>query len=69
MQVYLNETNKMVKKGQYKEALQRFIWFNEHALEYDESMTGVRLSFALGYWKELGDIYPPALKDKAAYRQ
>ncbi|MBL0154201.1 MAG: hypothetical protein IPP93_12205 [Chitinophagaceae bacterium] len=61
MQVYLNETNKMVKKGQYKEALQRFIWFNEHALEYDESMTGVRLSFALGYWKELGDIYPPAL--------
>ena len=24
-------------------------------------MYGVRLSFALSYWKELGDVYPPAL--------
>jgi len=45
-----------------EEALERFIWFHEHALEHDQSMYGVRLSFALSYWKSLGESYPPAQK-------
>jgi len=50
----------MVRQGKHKEALERFVWFHDHALEHDPAMYGVRLSFALSYWKALGDIYPPA---------
>jgi hypothetical protein len=50
----------MVREGKYEEALGRFIWFHDHALEYNSAMAGVRLSFALEYWKWLGNVYPPA---------
>jgi hypothetical protein len=60
MQDYLRDTQDMVQQGKYPEALERFIWFHDHALEHDSSMTGVRLSFALSYWKALGEVYPPA---------
>ena len=49
------------KQKKYKEALERYIWFQDHALENDQAMTGVRLSFALSSWKSLADIYPPAM--------
>jgi len=62
MQKYLSATQNLVKEGKHEEALERFIWFHGHALEHDESMYGVRLSFALSYWKNLGETYPPALK-------
>ncbi|MCF6313461.1 MAG: hypothetical protein L3J39_13520 [Verrucomicrobiales bacterium] len=62
MQVYLRETQKLAKSGKYKEALERYVWFHDHSLEHERAMVGVRLSFALMYWKELGDVYPPALK-------
>ena len=62
MQKYLSDTQDMVQQGKYPEALERFIWFHDHALEYEPAgMYGVRLSFALSYWKALGDVYPPAL--------
>jgi hypothetical protein len=57
---YLSDTQEMVNQGKYKEALERYIWFHDHSLEHCPAMYGVRLSFALGYWKELGDVYPPA---------
>lgn len=60
MQKYLSDTQEMVRQGKHEEALQRFRWFHDHALEHDPAMYGVRLSFALGYWKALGDVYPPA---------
>ena len=60
MQRYLDDTQQMVRQGNYEEALKRFVWFHEHALEHDQSMTGVRLSFALSNWNALGDVYPPA---------
>lgn len=60
MQKYLSETQEMVRLGKHEEALQRFIWFHDHALEHEPAMYGVRLSFALSYWKALGDVYPPA---------
>ena len=61
MRNYLSETQNMVKERKYDEALKRFIWYHEHVLEYDRAQYGVRLSFALSYWKSLADIYPPAL--------
>lgn len=60
MQKYLNDTYTLVQQGKYEQALERFIWFHEHALEHDPGMSGVRLSFALSDWKELADEYPPA---------
>jgi len=62
MQKYLSDTQKLVGEKKYEEALERYIWFHDHALEYEPAgMYGVRLSFALMYWKNLGDVYPPAL--------
>lgn len=60
MQAYLSETEAMVGAGKHKEALERFIWFHDHSLEHDPSMYGVRLSFALSSWNELGKVYEPA---------
>jgi hypothetical protein len=60
MQKYLGDTQDLVRQGKHQEALERFVWFHEHALENDPGMYGVRLSFALSYWKSLGDVFPPA---------
>jgi len=61
MQKYLTETKEMVQQKKYQEANERYEWFQNHALEYDAAMVGVRSSFALSYWKSLADIYPPAM--------
>lgn len=58
---YLDETRKMARNGEYQQALDRYIWFDKHILEQDTGMAGVRRSFALSYWKELADVYPPAM--------
>jgi hypothetical protein len=47
--------------GKYEDALAEYVWFHDHALEEQPSLYGVRLSFALSYWAELGQSYPPAL--------
>lgn len=62
MQKYLRETVRITKEGNYEEALEKHVWFHDHALEHQSSMTGVRLSFALSYWTDLGEKYPPALE-------
>ena len=47
--------------NQYEAALQRHLWYHNHALEYDpEGQRGVRLSFALIDWAKLGRNYPKA---------
>lgn len=61
MQKYLGDTQALVREGKHKEALDRFVWFHDHALEHRPAMYGVRLSFAMTYWKQLGDVYPPAI--------
>ena len=61
MQKYLSDTEALVREGKHKEALERFLWFHDNALEHQPSMYGVRLSFALSSWKQLGDVYPPSL--------
>src|SRR4051794_21274037 len=61
----LNSGRAATHEGRFEEALAQFIWFHEHSLDEDRAYRGVRLSFALAYWLELAEKYPPAL---AAYR-
>jgi len=47
-------------EGKYAEALEMFEWFHFNALSISSSLYGVRLSFALGYWMTLAEVYPRA---------
>lgn len=58
----LETAQKLACDGKYEEALQKHIWYHQHALEIDQAQYGVRLSFALMYWVDLGKKYPPALQ-------
>jgi hypothetical protein len=49
------------REGRHEEALQEYLWFHDHALEADRALYGVRLSFALSDWYDLGKVYPKAL--------
>ncbi len=60
LQKILNDAKTLMEQGDYEGALQRQIWYFNHALEYDQGQTGVRLSFALSQWVELGRRYPKA---------
>jgi hypothetical protein len=55
-----NEAKTLAGQALYEEALQRQIWYFNHALEYEPAQVGVRLSFALSDWVELGRTYPKA---------
>jgi len=46
----------------YEGALEDYIWFHNNALQYDPALYGVRLSFALSDWVELGKKYPKAMR-------
>lgn len=48
------------REGRYEEALEGLVWFHHHALEERPSLRGVRLSYALYEWVDLGRKYPPA---------
>ena len=60
LQAILNEAKQLRDKGRYEEALQRHLWFHNHALEIDPNHSAVRLSFALSEWERLGRRYPKA---------
>jgi hypothetical protein len=64
----LDEARELASQGKYAEALERRLWFHEHALEHEPAMYGVRLSYALSEWVELGKVYPPALEKLRAVR-
>jgi hypothetical protein len=64
----LQEAVELAKKGFHVEALHRHLWFHQHALELRPALYGVRLSFALSYWVDLGKAYPPALDALKAIR-
>lgn len=69
LQEILNEAQADARRGKYELALAKHVWFHENALKYSPAMTGVRLSFALGYWHELGKVYPPALEKLKEIRE
>lgn len=48
-------------RGEYQTALEHLVWFHEYALEETRALLGIRLSYALAYWIELGAEFPPAL--------
>lgn len=58
----LDAARRFAKEGKFEEALERHLWFHHHALEHRPSYYGVRLSFALADWMELGRRYPKALE-------
>lgn len=64
----LREARDLVSHGEYPKALTKYRWFHDEALVHDPDVYGVRRSFALRYWKELGDIYPPARAELEAVR-
>ncbi|HEU6446862.1 MAG TPA: DUF4019 domain-containing protein [Verrucomicrobiae bacterium] len=45
--------------GSYEDALQRYLWYFDHS-RTNASQQGVRLSFALSDWIDLGRLYPKA---------
>lgn len=59
MEVYLEDTEALVEAGDYAEALERYQWFNEHALSIDPEIH--TYSGILSWW-ELGKEYPEALE-------
>jgi hypothetical protein len=58
----LQAARQAATEGRHEEALREFIWFHHHALDERASLGGVRLSYALYYWLDLGKAYPPALQ-------
>lgn len=64
----LEEAEADAKAGNYANALAKHVWFYENALNYNSALYGVRLSFALSAWVELGESYPPALEKLKALR-
>jgi hypothetical protein len=54
-------------QGRFEEALEKLIWFHENALQHN-ALGGVRLSYALDAWIELGHHYPEALDALVAIR-
>ena len=62
MSNFFKDTINLAQEEKSQEALKRFIWLYNHALEHDPAFYGVRLSYLLEYWKGLADKYPPALK-------
>jgi len=63
-----DDAKRLFMEGEYAGALERHLWFHEHALEFKSSYGGVRLSYALSHWKKLADVYPPALTALVAIR-
>jgi hypothetical protein len=55
------QAQEAAREGRHEEALREYLWFHEHVLEHEPSMYGVRLSFALAAWIQLGQSYPKAL--------
>jgi tetratricopeptide (TPR) repeat protein len=57
-----SEARRLAKVGDYEGALAKHVWYHENALSIAPAQSGVRLSFALNDWIELGSKYPKALE-------
>jgi RNA polymerase sigma factor (sigma-70 family) len=67
-QKILYEAEADATAGRYKEALAKQIWYRNNALRYQPAQVGVRDSFALMYWSQLAEKYPPAMKKLLSIR-
>ncbi len=59
LQKIRDEIQTLMNSGDYEAALQRQIWYFNHALQFGET-DPVRLSFGIMNWAELGRRYPKA---------
>ena len=57
---YLRNIDKLVAEKKYQQALEAHQYFFEES-KTSSGMGGVRVSFALASWAQLGSVYPPAL--------
>jgi hypothetical protein len=64
----LRQAKAYAQKGDFEKALQELVWFHNNALQIDRSYSGVRLSFALDEWVELGRRYPRAMEELKSIR-
>ncbi len=64
----LKDAQSLARAGEYEAALERQQWYHANALRINRAQYGVRLSFALSYWKKLGEKYPPAMSALTALR-
>jgi hypothetical protein len=65
----LTKAQEAAAAGRHAEALRGYEWFHRNALKHRPSLYGVRLSFALSYWTELGKVYPKALRSLERIRR
>jgi tetratricopeptide (TPR) repeat protein len=64
----LDDARRLAEQGDYEGALAKHVWFHDNALKVRPSYYGVRLSFALSAWIELGQKYPQALEKLKSIR-
>lgn len=64
----LHDARRLAQDGRFEEALEKHILFHDHALSEKPTLYGVRLSFALADWVELGKKYPKALEKLKSIR-
>jgi hypothetical protein len=64
----LDEARQLAAQGRFAEALEKHVWFHKHALEIRRSYYGVRLSYALRDWVDLGRKYAKAIEVLKAIR-
>ena len=57
-----DKANEAIVKGDWASAAGFYRWYHEHSRAY-VGHGGVRLSFALAYWRVVAEKYPPALAD------
>ena len=67
-QAILDEAKEDADAKRYENALAKHVWYHENALKLEPAQYGVRLSFALNAWVELGQLYPPALEKLRSIR-
>ena len=64
----LGEARRDAADVRFRDALAKHVWFHEHALDIEPSQAGVRVSFALASWVDLGKVYPKALEKLRSIR-
>ncbi|MCU7937268.1 MAG: hypothetical protein KZQ99_20735 [Candidatus Thiodiazotropha sp. (ex Dulcina madagascariensis)] len=57
----LQEARVAFSDKKYSLSLEKYRWFFDNALKIKKSYYGVRLSYCLSEWADLGNSYPPAL--------
>lgn len=64
----LFEADNDTRGHRYQMALAKHLWFHKNAVKNEPALAGVRLSFALSSWHDLGVQYPPAMTALVAVR-